>query len=130
MRLNKVFKILRLKGLQVIVNFMKQYAVLSYNTRSDICVITAGPNKTLSFQTSLTEGLVPVEDANNIRRTIGTNLLTHYGLPESEEEIPVVVLLITPSALVTIGKGCKKFIDDWVGESKVGELVVVKYRLN
>jgi len=113
--------------LQIVFNFLKQYATQTYNTRSDICVITGAPDKTLSFQTSLTEGLVPVKEAEKIRGDIGANLLSRYGLPRSEDEIPVVLLLLTPTAVMTLGKDSKKFIKEWTGESKVGDLTVVKY---
>jgi hypothetical protein len=49
-------------------------------------------------------------------------------MPLSEHDIPHVVLLPTPSLLLALGvRSTKKFLEDWPGDSKVGEVVAVKY---
>jgi hypothetical protein len=47
---------------------------------------------------------------------------------EADTLIPLIKLIVTPSAYKVLGrKKTWQFIKDWRGDSKVGDMVVVKY---
>ena len=124
-----LIKFTRLKALSIITKLLKEYVVIKYGSKSDICVVTGGPEKTLSFQTSQVDGLIPVEQARRIRQLVGQNVLTVCGLPTEEETPPNIVLVLTPSAIKVLGYTTAYFIKEWPGDSKVGEITAVTYSL-
>jgi len=121
--------IIGIKILNWRVRRAKSYIQLKYrNPKCDICIISTGPMEdTLSFQSSMTEGVVPVRAHKSIRRLIGSNLLMLYGLPYNSDDVPYIKLILTWSAIKMLGRNIFKFRKEWKGESKVGEVTVVRY---
>ena len=124
---------IQLQILGFFTSIFKRFVVYKYGNKSDICVLTGfkeNKEKLLSFQTSHTGGIIKFDKeelASAARRYVGQNALTLYGLPDGGP-VPNIVLYIAPSAITTIGLfNCIKFMRDWRGESKVGDIVVVTY---
>ena len=92
--------------------------------------MTAGPDKSIAFQTSNTHGLIPKEHVEHIRRIVGENVLMVCGLPQDDEPAPNIRLVVSPSAFFTMGPiRTYKLRRDWPGTSMVGELLAVTYTL-
>lgn len=139
---------IKVQILQLFINIKKKFIVHKYGIKSDVCIITGSKlyldenkifkTKCLSFRTSHTGGRVYLLKEKNvcskIRKFIGENILSLYGLPTETqtfiESPPNVVLIMTPSAFWTLGIfNYFKFKKEWIGESKVGDLVAVTYTL-
>jgi hypothetical protein len=107
----------------------KKYLQRQYGHKVDICLLDIDKDNCV-YTTSKTFGAVPatLESMNKIRNLCGQNILSVYGLPLDNENPYVLKLFIKPSIIKKIGilksiELCK----NWVGDSKVGDIVVVKY---
>lgn len=118
----------RLKA--VMARASRAYVRAKYGPKSDVCIVAGYPGGMVGFYTSLTSQIIPCEIAHSIRRTVGDNILRIHGLPLSGAPVPHITLILTPPAMWRLGaKGTWRFLRDWRGDSKVGELVVVKYSI-
>jgi len=110
------------------INFLEKIAKEKYK-RSHLCTITTMRNDLFYMIADQVAYLNYNENTCKILRTkCGEYMLTRYGLPQTEEEIPQVILVLTLSAIRKLGLDATiKFLTNWHGDSKVGEQIVVKY---
>lgn len=125
-----IVKVIRLKALNLYRDFYKEYIKTKYGPKGDFCLIYSHDRRGLSYMTSSNQGVYSIsKDAcHYIRRICGENKLMIYGLPKPDESALQLVLVPTLSMLKVLGwKKFKQFLQDWEGDSKVGEVVVIKY---
>ena len=134
MRLKVFTEILLINIRSKIAKLLFQYMQYKYGKKADVCVVSAKNGKVL-YSTSVING---IEDSTIcgtklnaiIRSKCGQQMLNTYGLTPPGKEIPVLALMPTPALLKTIGvSNFIDFINDWPGESKIGEATVIKYIL-
>jgi hypothetical protein len=115
-----------------LARLLYEYIQYKYGKKSDICVV-AVKNGDIAYSTSAINGF---EDSKldgkklclNIRSKCGQQMLNTYGLTPPGKDIPVLALFPTLSLLREIGiKNFIVFIVNWYGESKVGQVTVIKY---
>jgi hypothetical protein len=111
----------------------RDYVVFKHGDKSDICVLSGTTEDNaprIRFDTTHTEGVIALDSIAKLRRSVGENVLRINGLPANETLTPYVYLLPTLSAIKTMGliTLIKYYKDEWWGDSKVGDVVVVKYR--
>ena len=112
---------------------LRDYLVSKHGKETDICVLYGDGKSMLRFDTTHTDGVIPLKALSSLRRMIGENVFRTFGHPK-EDRIPRVYLVPMPSAIKTIGFW--DFLDyynnDWVGNStidtEVGEIPVVIYK--
>jgi len=110
-------------------NILFKYIRREHGYKSDICVITVSP-PSATYTLSTTSGVVPsnLKGIEAIRASCGQHVLMRYGLPQENDPPFVLKLFITPSFIKTFGiMNSIKFCKEWVGDSRVGDVVVVKY---
>jgi len=122
-----LFKIIKKKLSRIILNWMKEYTILKYGKKADVCFITTTGKGFLHFSTSNTSGAVPIEKKELIRKLVGQNILMIYGIPTKEEIPPNISLSISFSAIRQLGFKYFKFIKEWPGRSEVNGITVVTY---
>jgi len=127
--MKSLIKLIRIKWLNSIVRLVKEYSTIKYGQKSDVCVLTGGPEGAVSFQTSNTHGLIPIEDVGHIRKLVGENVLTICGLPQDHEYPPNVILLVSPSALFALKMKTTELVKEWPGNSMVGDITAITYTL-
>jgi len=126
------FKTIGKKLLDVVDSFGREYIVQKYDSKAILCTVTGEDNKIYS---NFGNGKAAEWDASPdvcfpIRKQCGEYILLKYGPPQPKVDPPVIVLLPTISLLITLGfDGFVQFIDDWAGDSKVGDVVVVQYKV-
>jgi len=122
--------LLRFKCLNLFRDFFKLYVRSKYDVTGDVCFVYSRDGKTLFYMTDTINGQCAVSDkaCELIRKQCGENKLMEYGLPQPEQLIPRLVLVPTLSMLQVLGvKKFIKFLQDWPGDSKVGDITVMKY---
>ena len=114
----------------VIDSLGREYIIQKYDSKATLCVITGKNNKVYS---NFGNGAAAEWDASPdvcypIRKQCGEYVLLQHGIPQPDDDPPIIVLLPTVSLLITLGlSGFIQFINDWSGVSRVGDIVVVKY---
>ena len=115
-----------------VINFARVYAENKPGMYSDICAVW-GHKGVLYWETGLSAGtLYPGQKMETIiRRLVGQNILHRIGVPRTEEEIPIIYLIVFPSVIKVFG--FRKFfslIKQWRGCSTIMDgKVVIKYKL-
>ena len=125
-----IFKIIRLKILNVYRNLYKSYIRDRYGITGDICFIYSHDKKGLFYMTDTTRGVSPPSDkaCAYIRKICGENKLLEYGIPHPDQQTPQLVLVPTLSMIRVLGiRDFYKFMKDWKGDSRVGKITVIKY---
>jgi hypothetical protein len=128
--LSTISKAARLKILNLYRDLYKAYIRDKYNILGDICFIYSHDHKNLLYMTDTHRGVCAVSDktCEYIRRICGENKLMEYGIPQPDQIIPQLVLVPTPSMFIALGPiRFIKFLRDWPGNSKVGDVTVIKY---
>ena len=112
---------------------LTEFAWKKYGQKASVCVVN-GEEDLLSFKVTNggPTGTISIDENEGkmIRNQVVVWALTRYGLPspDREDDIPHIVLLPTPSLATSLGpKKFAKFIQNWKGDSKVGEVTVVTY---
>ena len=122
-----ILRVVKAKLLKQAYEILEEHMKTNYNAKSCVCVIEESDGK-LYFSTKHTQGLCSVSEAKRIRAQVGQNILMRWGIPQGEEDVPYVRLVILPSAVKLLGfKDALNFVRDWRGDSRVGELVVIRY---
>lgn len=127
---NTLSKIVRLKGLNLYRDLYRHYVRDKYNVVGDVCLVYSHDGEGLFYLTDTHQGIIaPSNQAcRHIRKVCGENKLLEYGIPQPDEIIPQLVLVPTFSMLKVLGlKKFIRFLRDWTGDSKVGDLTVIKY---
>jgi hypothetical protein len=130
--LDIIKKQIRLKALNFYRNSWKSYIRHKYGVKADICFIYSHNYKELFYMTDTHQGTCAVSynACKYIRKECGENKLMQYGIPESEDKTPYLVLIPTLSMLQAMGPlKFGTFLKDWPGDSKVGETIVMKYSI-
>ena len=115
-----------------IINFARIHVQSKPGDHNDICAVF-GYEGRLHWETTNTGGvLYPGQKIETmIRGLVGQNTLHIIGVPQTEEEIPVIYLIVFPSIIKIFG--FRKFfslIKQWRGCSTIMDgKVVVKYKL-
>jgi hypothetical protein len=120
-------QLIYIKLLSIRVDWLREYAIMKYGPRAEVCVVTTAGKGFLHFQTRITEGVIPATNASQIRELIGQNILMVYGPPLESQLPPHVLLLTSWSAKRQLGWKYFKFAKDWPGQSEANGLTVVTY---
>ncbi|MHA2065170.1 MAG: hypothetical protein ACXABY_12410, partial [Candidatus Thorarchaeota archaeon] len=59
----------------------RAYVKTKYGPRSDVCIVAGYPGGMIGFYTSYTSKIIPAEQVDNIRHTVGENVLHTFGIP-------------------------------------------------
>jgi hypothetical protein len=113
------------------IDFVSLYVKETYGPKASVCFIWSDDKDTTSFLMNRTEGRV-VKHFSKIsaRKQCGENILLTHGLPMPDSKLPVVYLFVFPSVLESLGlERTIKMIRAWPGDSKVGDLPVVEYKV-
>jgi len=113
------------------VKFLRNYIKNKHNNMGDVCAVWAKDN-VVYWETSHTRGILSphTQLEFSIRKLVGQNILHLFGIPQSEEDIPVIYLVVFPSVIkLTSWKKFFSIIKQWPGASIAAKVEVVKYRL-
>ena len=127
-----MFTFIRQRIFALIDSLGREYTAYKYGPKAILCTITSKNNKIYANLGigEPTEWDISPDVCLPIRKQCGEYVLVRHGVPQPDEDPPIVVLLPTVSLLSTLG--CNdffQFIGDWSGDSKVGDIVVVKYKI-
>lgn len=123
-------RVVRLKALNTYRNFYKQYVRDRYDVTGDVCLVYSHDGEGLFYLTDTHQGVIAISDqaCKYIRKVCGENKLVEYGIPQPDKITPQLVLVPTLSMLKVLGlRRFIQFLRDWKGDSKVGDITVIKY---
>jgi hypothetical protein len=113
----------------IIETVTREYIKKQYGWKAKICSLKLEEDRIvydIDGAYAVTE--LSLEAIRKMRSVCGQTILTKYGLPMKQEEPHTLALLMSPSLIKRLGiMGCIKLYNDWKGDSKVGDLVVIKY---
>jgi len=124
-------KATRLKVRKTLVKNIRDAIKTTHGVQSDLCAIWAVDGQVM-WETSHTNGRLCLDQPIEllIRKLVGQNLLTLAGLPQEEEDIPVIYLAPFPSLINLIGlKRYIKLVKEWPGRSMARDVEVIRYKL-
>lgn len=111
-----------------IVKIIEAYVLEKYGSRTKVCFLYSEKN-TCMFKMDQAQGQA-TGNRNIVRYSCGQNMLMTFGLPKTDKDIPVVYLVVFPSAIRVMGiRETLKLIKDWPGQSYVATIEVVRYKL-
>jgi hypothetical protein len=111
--------------------FIESYVLETHGEKAKVCFLW-GDNNDVCFSMNRINGRYSKEHPmiNFIRKLCGENTLVSFGLPLLGRKLPCVYLFVFPSLLGVLGlKKTRKLIKNWRGNSMVGSLTVVEYKL-
>lgn len=121
--------IIREEIFSFIKNSLLKYLRKEHGYNADICVIDIKDGLAY-YKMSTTSGVVPgsLDAIDHIRLLCGQHILVRFGIPTENKPPFVLKLLITPDFIKRFGiRSSISFCKNWIGDSKVGDVVVVKY---
>ena len=130
--LKVIYEVLLTKFRANLSNFSREMIRKKHNVRSDVCFVFSTEKGKVTFNTESTHGVIDSNKIDVIRRMVGENVLSTYGLPTKEDQIPVIHLIITPSFIFEVGlEKTIEFYNNWEGNSTVKiekeDVIVIKY---
>jgi len=127
------FQVVNDKLLAIADTFLRDYVIKKYGPKTILCTVTGKDNR-ICADLGLGESTkweISADVCYPIRKQCGEYIMLRYGPPRPDSDPPVVVLFPTLSLLMTLGfTKFIKFIRDWPGDSKAGDVSVVKYTIS
>lgn len=113
------------------IDLINSYVKDTYGPGNHVCFVWGEGEKTTRFSMDKIGGtVVNAFSKISARKQCGENILLTYGLPMPDRKLPVVYLFVFPSALESLGlERTLKMIKAWPGNSKIGDLPVVEYKV-
>jgi hypothetical protein len=113
------------------VRFIESYVLETHGPKAKVCFLWADEND-ICFSMNKVSGRYTKDNrmVSFLRKLCGENALMTFGLPLPEQKLPCVYLFVFPSLFRMFGiRKTIDFISNWKGNSKVGSLTVVEYKL-
>jgi len=125
------FKMISKSLRKKIINFLRAYVQQKSNKDSDVCAVF-GYGDLVYWETTTSGGmLLPEQKVETmVRGLVGQNVLHRIGIPQEENDIPIIYLVVFPSVMRVLGiKRMFALIRKWTGQSTALNVDVVRYKL-
>lgn len=125
-----LFKILLRKLHNLTISAVEEFMYEKYKGTSIPCFVWKEHKDLVTFKIGDIVGTVEDNDKMDLllRKQAGQYVLTTRGLPRPDEEATSIHLIICPSFFKVGFKKIVKLARSWPGDSKIGSLIVVKYK--